>query len=183
MTYDNVGGKIKGLAKVIFGLEAFSAVIAGILIIAYDDDLAAFGIIFIFIGILLSWISSLVLYGFGELIEKTVKNEENTRTIAELLRESNNKPTAQIIASAVRGPQTTSPTANTSPVTSTARIITTQNNTIICSACKCEQPTGRQVCWHCGASFVAETSATHQWRCDKCGKMRTNTPCEYCGQY
>ena len=36
--YDNIGGKIKGLAKAMFIVEAIVAVIAGIALFATDDD-------------------------------------------------------------------------------------------------------------------------------------------------
>ncbi|MBQ7767923.1 MAG: hypothetical protein IJ403_03460 [Oscillospiraceae bacterium] len=28
----------------------------------------------------------------------------------------------------------------------------------------------------------ADSHATHIWRCDGCGKMRSQTPCEHCGK-
>ena len=78
--YENIGGKIKGLAKVIFGIEAVAAVIAGISILASgNDDLAFVGLLVIVGGPILAWASSLVLYGFGELIEKACEIEQNTR--------------------------------------------------------------------------------------------------------
>ncbi len=33
---------------------------------------------------------------------------------------------------------------------------TTENNTIVCSSCGYEQPTGRAVCWKCGSRFSQE---------------------------
>ena len=43
--YDNIGGKIKGLAKAVFIVEAIAAVITGIALMAIDEDLILFGIL------------------------------------------------------------------------------------------------------------------------------------------
>ncbi len=47
------------------------------------DSLVPVGTAIVFIGPLLSWISSFVLYGFGELVENSAiaadKNETNTK--------------------------------------------------------------------------------------------------------
>lgn len=72
--YDNIGGKIKGLAKVIFIIEAAICVIAG-LVLASEDEA---GILLLLLGPAVAWISSWLLYGFGELIEKTSVIAYNT---------------------------------------------------------------------------------------------------------
>ena len=41
--YDNIGGKIKSLAKAVFIVEAIAAVIAGIALMASDDDMVPLG--------------------------------------------------------------------------------------------------------------------------------------------
>lgn len=77
--YDNIGGKIKALAKFIFIFQAIAMFITGIVLLAVDDDLIAVGLPLALVGPLLAWISSWLLYGFGELIEKTCQIERNTR--------------------------------------------------------------------------------------------------------
>lgn len=77
--YDNIGGKIKALAKFIFIFQAIAMFITGIVLLAVDDDLIAVGLPLMLAGPLLAWISSWMLYGFGELIEKTCQIECNTR--------------------------------------------------------------------------------------------------------
>ena len=75
--YDNIGRKIKDLAKTICLLEAFAAIIAGMIVIGTFADakdgtgMIGIGILIMLVGSLLAWISSWLLYGFGELIEKT----------------------------------------------------------------------------------------------------------------
>ena len=44
-----------------------------------SDDLMIYGVITIIVGPLAAWVSSWLLYGFGELIEKTTEIAENTR--------------------------------------------------------------------------------------------------------
>ncbi len=74
--FDNIGGKIKGLAKVLFWIEAISAVIAGLVTVEVTEG---FSLLFALAGILVAWISSWFLYGFGEIIDKLCDIERNTR--------------------------------------------------------------------------------------------------------
>jgi len=71
--YDNIGGKIKGIAKAVFIVEAIAAVIAGIALVAIDEDLILFGVLTLILGPAVAWVSSWLLYVFGELIDKFVK--------------------------------------------------------------------------------------------------------------
>lgn len=66
--FDNVGSKIKGLASFFCWGGIIASIIGGIILIGLDEDLIFAGIAVIVIGSLLSWISSFVLYGFGELV-------------------------------------------------------------------------------------------------------------------
>ena len=77
--YDNIGKKIKGLAKWIFIVEAVSAVISAIALMAEDDDFIWIGLLLIVVGPLVAWVSSWMLYAFGELVDKTCDIERNTR--------------------------------------------------------------------------------------------------------
>ena len=75
--YDNIGRKIKGLAKAFFIVEAIATVIAGIALMAIDEDLI--GVLILILGPVVAWVSTWLLYGFGELIDKTCDIERNTR--------------------------------------------------------------------------------------------------------
>lgn len=66
--FDNVGSKIKALASFFCWCGIIASIIGGIILIGLDEDLIFAGIAVIVIGSLLSWISSFVLYGFGELV-------------------------------------------------------------------------------------------------------------------
>lgn len=79
LMYDNIGKKIKGLAMATCFIGIMAAVIYGLVLISLDEDFILFGILIMLIGSLVAWISSLCLYGFGELIEKTCAIELSTR--------------------------------------------------------------------------------------------------------
>ena len=71
--YDNIGGKIKLLAKASFIVAGIASVIAGI---AFIDR---YGLMILILGPIVSWISSLSLYGFGEIIDILGDIRANTR--------------------------------------------------------------------------------------------------------
>ena len=85
--WNNIGGKIKVLAKVIFWIGAIAAVIAAIsqFVLAGEADSGIpilTGFLTLILGPLFAWISSFLLVGFGQLIQNTdriVYDIENTR--------------------------------------------------------------------------------------------------------
>ena len=96
--WNNIGGKIKALAKVIFWIMAVLSVIGAIgMIVAgadmnsqryrsYDNPGTVFivaGIVMLFLGPLFAWIGSFMTYGFGQLIESSEETAFNTRKIAD----------------------------------------------------------------------------------------------------
>ena len=92
--YQNIGGKIKGLAKglfiaqaIVYALSIFVATIITIvnavvyeteplLIVAYVLLGLLVGFALAVLGIFVAWISTWVLYGFGELVEKITTGED-----------------------------------------------------------------------------------------------------------
>ena len=77
--YDNIGSKIKGLAKGTFIVETLAAVITGIILWTDGDEL--WGPLVLFCGPIVAWISSWLLYGFGELICETSSAKEELMEI------------------------------------------------------------------------------------------------------
>ena len=82
--FNNIGGKIKALAKVLCWLGIILSVLSGIAILASGDSgriavngaystvsSGVAGILVIVIGCLASWIGSFFAYGFGQLIENS----------------------------------------------------------------------------------------------------------------
>ena len=67
--YNNIGKKIRILAIVTAAIFATLFIIIGVFLVTKQQFFA--GIPVIIFGPLFSWVSSFVLYGFGELIDKT----------------------------------------------------------------------------------------------------------------
>lgn len=70
--YDNIGKKIKGLAIATFIIEAVASVIAGFIFALEGEDFGAF---LLLLGPFAAWLSSWLLYGFGELVDKVMDIE------------------------------------------------------------------------------------------------------------
>ncbi len=75
--FDNIGGKIKTLATVVTIIGIVASVIAGLYFMIEEEF--GLGLVIIIVGALSSWIGSFLLYGYGELIEKTAEIAQNTR--------------------------------------------------------------------------------------------------------
>ncbi len=74
--FGNVGKKIKTLAIVVFVVGFMVSAAVGIMLLSWED---AGGLVVWIGGALVSWISSLMIYGQGELIEKATQIAENTK--------------------------------------------------------------------------------------------------------
>ncbi|MBE6776652.1 MAG: hypothetical protein E7542_00860 [Ruminococcaceae bacterium] len=84
--YNNISGKIKSLAKFLFGLFAMLGIASGLVLLFIGltesvNDFIISGIITIIVVPIIAWISTWLLYGFGELIEKTCIIAENTENL------------------------------------------------------------------------------------------------------
>lgn len=71
--FSNIGSKIKTLAQVITWIGIIGSVIWGLVLMTTDEELISAGLMIALLGSLISWVSSFVLYGFGQLIENTDK--------------------------------------------------------------------------------------------------------------
>lgn len=74
--FGNVGKKIKTLAIVVFVVGFMVSAAVGIMLLSWAD---VGGLVVWIGGALVSWISSLMIYGQGELIEKATQIAENTK--------------------------------------------------------------------------------------------------------
>lgn len=96
--FKNIGGKIKGLAKFYVWFGIITSLPFGFWLVVcieqatgtndYRDkgmglpaEIALF-IVFVIILALIAWISSWLLYGFGELIERNTENNNHLRAIS-----------------------------------------------------------------------------------------------------
>ncbi len=66
--FNNIGDKIKIVAVIISTLGIIFSVIAGLVFLTTSTLI---GILIILLGSLLSWVSTFLLYGFGQLIENS----------------------------------------------------------------------------------------------------------------
>ena len=78
--YDNIGNKIKILAQIICVFGVVASVILGLVICFRTNEFNEIGLLYILIGSISSWISSFIIYGFGELIEKVCSIEKKVGT-------------------------------------------------------------------------------------------------------
>ena len=80
--YSNIGSKIKNWAKWVFIVEAIASMIAAIYMMASAEDswMLVVGMIVLVVGPFIAWVSSWLLYGFGEIIVKLTAIERNTRS-------------------------------------------------------------------------------------------------------
>ena len=69
--YKGIGGKIKTLAGVITCLGILLSIVAGVILMTKSYVLA--GIFVMLVGFLVSWISTFMLYGFGQMVENSDK--------------------------------------------------------------------------------------------------------------
>ena len=83
--FNNIGKKIKALAKVICWIQIVIYIITAIVMFiiasdSYTEGLyIAIAFAFLIIGPFFAWLSSFFIYGFGELIDKACEIERNTR--------------------------------------------------------------------------------------------------------
>ena len=72
IVFDNIGRKIKTLAKVFCWLGIIESIIIAIIMISnYHAEIRKAGWIVLFAGPLFSWISSFALYALGEIAENS----------------------------------------------------------------------------------------------------------------
>ncbi|MBR5942128.1 MAG: hypothetical protein IKZ81_02170 [Clostridia bacterium] len=89
--FNNIGKKIKTLAKVLCWIGIIGSFIGGIVLAVSGASsskkatdillLILFGLAAAIIGAFLAWISSFVLYGFGELVDSTQEIKRSNEEI------------------------------------------------------------------------------------------------------
>lgn len=88
--YADIGKKIKSWAKWIFVVELTIIIVLAIaMILSGEDGIVVAGFILLLLGPLVAFVSTWILYAFGELVDKTSRNEENTREILKFLTKNN----------------------------------------------------------------------------------------------
>ena len=98
--FDNIGSKIKTLARIVCWLGIIISVISGLAIMVSNEETIFVGTLIILLGSIGSWIGSFVLYGFGQLIE-------NSDTLVEISKHSISKSPKESFVAASPNTDTT----------------------------------------------------------------------------
>lgn len=102
--FENVGEKIMKCAKILFwigvGFSAIAFIVLFVLAIDYEEgEMFLYGLLAGGLGVLSSWISSLFLYAFGQLVDDVTiinyrinanskKSDENLSKVIKAIKES-----------------------------------------------------------------------------------------------
>lgn len=74
--FSNVGQTIKRVSAAVFVFQIILFIIIGAVIISIDEDLTFAGICIMIAGGFIGWLSILVIYGFGELVDRAIRIDE-----------------------------------------------------------------------------------------------------------
>lgn len=84
--YDRIGKKIKALAETLMYIGMALSLLGGIIMMCISEHLIFPGLLVMGFGCLGAWLGNLLLYGFGELIDKTCDIHEELHTIKNSLK-------------------------------------------------------------------------------------------------
>lgn len=90
--FNNVGEKIKTLTIVVFALVAMASIVAAIVLFSQGEGLAFVGFVVLLVGPFIAWIAGLFVYGYGELIQRTIAMEQELRKSNHFLHNTGAKP-------------------------------------------------------------------------------------------
>ena len=165
--FDNIGSKIKNLAKwscwITILLTWIAAPIAFIVLVS-DEWTAEFcwiPLVGAIIAPIFVWIGSWAMYAFGQLVEDNNNIAQDIHAIRSNIRqqearrrEAEEKTKLNVEAKAAEAANLKTETIQENKRKDIATFSQTENGTIVCSQCKFEQASSRKVCWRCGAKFI-----------------------------
>lgn len=145
--FDNIGQKIKGLSNAIFSILAvLGAACSLIVMLTSEGIMVLIGLLMFVIIPALAWVLSLLLYGFGELIEAQCVTTE----ILLGIRDSINEKSTVSSADSINEKSTVS-----DYLVNKNELYEYENSrSSVCQNCNTEQPDHRTTCWKCGANIV-----------------------------
>ena len=129
--FDNIGGKIKGLAVITTIIGMVCSIIYGFVLMCTSSELALVGLLVAGLGCLFSWISSFSMYALGELVSNSEIMVSNTYRMVEWQKEMTNQTNNTV----------------TKKITSTVHG-GASHHTWICG--KCGQEIDQKPCKYCG---------------------------------
>ena len=159
--FNNIGGKLKGLAVVACWLGIAFSVISGLIILSNSASRYNSGgtiisaLSTILLGSLFSWIGSLGMYGFGQLIENSDTIASNMANLKALQQRTLAQPTVFTQPQATHVEENpVSPKQSAQPGEGLVCPVDRSAATISCPNCGLEQRSSRHVCFRCGAAFT-----------------------------
>ena len=148
--FNNVGEKIKGVAEFITWIGIIVSVIAGLaMMFALRGRGFVLGIIVAGIGSLVSWLSSITLYAFGQLVESTEANVEMNRQILRKLNEHMKSEKKETV-------EPPKQTVAASDRNNSHKQVQYPSSAAIFSCPECGKPNKHEnsICWNCGVTFT-----------------------------
>ena len=82
--FSNIGPKLKAVAIILFVVEVIAVLGSGL---SFMEFSAVIGVLILLVGFLTSWISAMVLYGLGEMMEESSYNSAAIANIKKELKE------------------------------------------------------------------------------------------------
>ena len=167
--FNNIGQKIKTLAKVLCGLGIFIPCLAGIVnMLRPEIGNPLTGLVLIVVGSLGSWVGSFMTYGIGQLIE-------NTDILVSMSQQT---PPPMPVYLPHPGSTPPSPAPSATPTSGNAS-----------ASSGTPAPAGKPVpvdkpapesTASSGSAPAARPPIEHKWRCDGCGNLISEMVCPYC---
>lgn len=146
--YEDIGSKIKNWAKWIFIVEAVGAILTGLtLLIDRGLEDAWWALFIIIFGPIVAWVSSWILYAFGELVEdvhairfepKLNRIDQNIQLLATSITQESKEKSQQALTK--EDPHAEIPSSKN----------TIQEGSWTCGKCKKTNLNSRSDCWACG---------------------------------
>lgn len=151
--FSNIGGKIKGFATILFVLGVIGGFIGAIWMGVVMDDVSDSGFVafltFLFVlavTIVASYVSSMFMYGFGELIENSDRIKRNTEETYNMMSRGT-VPSTAYAAPVSHGTAPT--TAHTAPINH-GTIPATSTDGWTCKSCGMKNGPSAVYCKSCG---------------------------------
>lgn len=200
--FDNIGRKIKGYAKIVFAIGVIvGCILAFVQLFAlFELDEGFWGLcVFLFtiaISVLISFISAMFIYGFGELVENSERIRRNTEETYNITYE---------LYSHEYDKDKKSSSSHTTPINHGTIPATRRGTSVdgwICGKCDMRNASSAMYCKSCGSNrpdsagprtpIKHETPINHGtipatsggtgsdgWTCKSCG-TKNNTSAVYC---
>ena len=152
--FDNIGGKMKGIASTAFLLGAVGACALGVAVktVFRGKEGVLVGLIIAGLGVALAYFNSIRLYAYGQLVENSDIAVGQLREIKGQISKGIESATSQEAKSGAIEAK-----AADRQVKSAAHIHDPQpmEGMITCPVCGCTQRSNRLICWKCGTKLTS----------------------------